>query len=327
MTKRINVEHIRTALRLAKMWEEHGPGLSDAEDNALFQLGRSIAAHDEPSDPTCDHDGVPETDCTRCATEPTEAPRTEGRRTNDELIAHGESIVGDAFDLTEPDDRMTAIRLLRALYNLGHSDGDAEGYARGLSDNRDSGLLQELHGYVRDMCVYLGVDPKERPADAWTLRDEIIRLKGALEAASPQATPAPTRYANIVGRIESALGVSGPDDYGQRVLAAIEQLQIAHRVSYENGQELARRFGELVCRSPAPTASAAPTARERLGRWLAAEPDRTWKRFEPDPTSRRMADKWTIKLVDRLGDVAIKDRRTEDEAIASALDAAEARKP
>lgn len=52
-------------------------------------------------------------------------------------------------------------------------------------------------------------------------------------------------YPNVLGRIESALGVAAPrDDNGERALAAIEQLKIAHGVSYENGQRLARMVGE-----------------------------------------------------------------------------------
>ncbi len=35
------------------------------------------------------------------------------------------------------------------------------------------------------------------------------------------------------------------EDVGSRALAAIEQLKAAHRVSYENGQRLARLVGEI----------------------------------------------------------------------------------
>jgi len=38
-------------------------------------------------------------------------------------------------------------------------------------------VLPQLHNQIAEMCEYLGVDPKERPADSWTLRDELIKLK------------------------------------------------------------------------------------------------------------------------------------------------------
>lgn len=43
------------------------------------------------------------------------------------------------------------------------------------SNYRD--MWHQVCGQIGEMCEFLGVDPKERLVDAWTLRDEIIRLK------------------------------------------------------------------------------------------------------------------------------------------------------
>ena len=60
---------------------------------------------------------------------------------------------------------MAASELRRALVS-----------AQRAKDNSEA-MLQELHGYVRDMCVYLGADESEIPCDAWTLRDLLIVMK------------------------------------------------------------------------------------------------------------------------------------------------------
>jgi hypothetical protein len=91
--------------------------------------------------------------------------------------------------------------------------------------------------------------------------------------------------------------------------------------------EAFRSLLRLRCasRSPAPTASAAPTARERLGAWLAESPGRTWdltehrRRSTPEPflcslyTERDDGTRRSIGIPTWCA--------TEDEAISAALDA------
>lgn len=42
---------------------------------------------------------------------------------------------------------------------------------------RDTELLQELHGYVAQLCIKLGADPSEVPCDIWHLAEQIERLE------------------------------------------------------------------------------------------------------------------------------------------------------
>ena len=49
------------------------------------------------------------------------------------------------------------------------------GAAAADSNYRD--MWNQVCGQIGEMCEYLGVNPKEQLADAWTLRDEIVRLK------------------------------------------------------------------------------------------------------------------------------------------------------
>ena len=42
-------------------------------------------------------------------------------------------------------------------------------------------LWDQSCSQIADMCSYLGVDPEKEMADAWTLRDEIVRLKAESE--------------------------------------------------------------------------------------------------------------------------------------------------
>ena len=41
-------------------------------------------------------------------------------------------------------------------------------------------ILNELHGYVADLCKLLGSDPDQVPCDIWHLRDLILRQQGQL---------------------------------------------------------------------------------------------------------------------------------------------------
>lgn len=43
--------------------------------------------------------------------------------------------------------------------------------------------LEELHGYVAEMCEFLGANAEEQPCDAWLLRDLIVQQRGKLERA------------------------------------------------------------------------------------------------------------------------------------------------
>lgn len=45
------------------------------------------------------------------------------------------------------------------------------------SEPEASRQLAELHGYVADLCSYLGNDPKDYPPDVWRLRDLVTKLK------------------------------------------------------------------------------------------------------------------------------------------------------
>lgn len=89
-------------------------------------------------------------------------------------------------DEVQPNDMLPFPGLARVrveLDKLGFSNpqDDVEagyilGYARGSNaHNSATEQLQTLHKQVADMCEFLGVDPKEVPADTWTLRDAIIR--------------------------------------------------------------------------------------------------------------------------------------------------------
>ncbi len=42
---------------------------------------------------------------------------------------------------------------------------------------QDKALLDELHGYILEMCEYLGLKRDEVPCDAWALRDALVKLK------------------------------------------------------------------------------------------------------------------------------------------------------
>lgn len=81
------------------------------------------------------------------------------------------------------------------LEKLGFSrpQDDAEagyilGFARGAGGDFQEARrqLQMLHQQVVDMCEFLGVDSKEVPADAWTLRDAIIRKCNELAAVKKE---------------------------------------------------------------------------------------------------------------------------------------------
>jgi hypothetical protein len=63
------------------------------------------------------------------------------------------------------------------------------------------------------------------------------------------------------------------------------------------------------------------TARELLGRWLAAKEQRHFREFPPEPGAMtgRWASNWTIKLVERGTDVAIVDAVEWDDAAMRAL--------